>query len=148
MNTKAPITEVMSTGIITVGPDTQLCKVKDLFLRKNIHHIPVTNHRKLLGMISKTDLLHHIRGPIECRNRGGMDNKDLLENYCAKDIMTERVGKLKSRDKIGDAVEVFRENFFRAIPVVDDDKLVGMVTPIDLINFSVKSSTRAPQVAH
>jgi len=148
MNTKAPITEAMSTGIITVGPDTELTKVKDLFLRKNIHHIPVTDHRKLLGMISKVDLLHHIRGPIECRNRGGIDNKDLLENYCAKDIMTERVGKLKSRDKIGDAVEVFRENFFHAIPVVDEDKLVGMVTPIDLINFSIKSSKKIPQTVH
>ncbi len=148
MNTKAQITEAMSTGIITVGPDTELTKVKDLFLRKNIHHIPVTNHRKLLGMISKTDLLYHMRGPIECRNRGDIGNKDLLEKYCAKDIMTERVGKLKSRDKIGDAVEVFRENFFHAIPIVDEDKLVGMITPIDLINYSVKSSTRTPQVVH
>lgn len=142
MNTKAQIAEAMSTGIITVGPDTELTKVKDLFLRKNLDHIPVTCHRKLLGMISKTDLLYHIRGQIECRN------KDLLGDYCAKDIMTKRVGKLKSRDKVSDAVAVFKEDFFYAIPIVDDDKLVGMVTSVDLINFSVKSSKRTPQTVH
>jgi len=148
MNIKAPIAEVMSTGIITVGPDTELTKVKDLFLRKNIHHIPVTDNQKLLGIISKTDLLYHIRGPIECRNKGNINNKDLLEKYCAKDIMTRRVGKLNSTNQVKDAVEVFRENFFHAIPIVDDDKLVGMVTPIDLINFSIRASKKIVQTVY
>jgi len=142
MNTKAQITEAMNTGIITVGPDTELTKVKDLFLRKNIYHIPVTNHRKFLGMISKKDLLYHIRGQIKSRN------KDLLGNYCAKDIMNKCADKLKSRDKVSDAAAVFKENFFHAIPIVDDDKLVGMVTSIDLINFSVKSAKKVAQVAN
>ena len=56
-----------------------------------------------------------------------------LNNYSAKDIMTKKLAKLDPDDKIIIALEVFKENLFHAIPVVDNEKIVGIVTTFDII---------------
>ncbi|MBK8669766.1 MAG: CBS domain-containing protein [Saprospiraceae bacterium] len=57
-----------------------------------------------------------------------------LNNYTAKDIMTKKLAKMDPDDKINIALEVFKENLFHAIPVVKDEKIVGIVTTFDIIN--------------
>ena len=49
--------------------------------------------------------------------------------------MTKKLAKVESTDKIGTAAEVFMEHLFHALPVVDDGKLVGIVTSFDLLKY-------------
>ena len=60
-------------------------------------------------------------------------NEVRLKNYCAEDIMTSGIAKLTSTDRIAVALEIFKENLFHAIPIVDENELVGIITTYDII---------------
>ena len=72
-------------------------------------------------------------------NHGNMDvydemlEKSRLNNYTAEEIMTTGIAKLGPNDRIAVALEVFKENLFHAIPIVEKDELVGLITTFDII---------------
>lgn len=130
------VSEVMTTDLIKVKQDTILKEVKILFDKHNIHHIPVINDQgKFVGIISKTDLNllmdwgTKLELPSSLRR-----NTFLLTSNLAKDIMESNVMKLKPNDTLNRCVQIFRENYFRALPIVNDnDELEGIITTYDLM---------------
>ena len=127
-----PISKFMSRKLITVSPGDPVSEVKKIFNTKRIHHIPVVKYTKLVGIISKTDFMHFLRGMGTANNDQVIDNRR-MEEYKVEDIMTKGIASLESTDRINVALQVFSENLFHAIPVVDDGELVGMLTTFDII---------------
>lgn len=58
MNILAPISSIMTTEVITVAPKDKLQIVQDIFDDYRIHHLPVLDEEKVVGILSKTDLLY------------------------------------------------------------------------------------------
>jgi acetoin utilization protein AcuB len=124
----------MTKQLITIGPKDPLTEVKAIFDNHRIHHIPVVKFRNIVGMVSKTDFLHFVRG-MHQSSYDQIVETTRLQRYCAEDIMTRGLAKLEADDRINVAVEVFRENLFHALPVLKDNELVGIVTTFDLIKM-------------
>lgn len=137
MNLYAPVRSIMTTNVITVDPSEPLFKVKEIFESNNIHHVPVVRSNKIVGLISKTDFLHFIRG-IHHSTYDKFIEKSRLRSYKAEDIMTKGLAKMDPNDRINVALEVFKENLFHAIPICEDDELIGIVTTYDIINALAK----------
>ncbi len=131
MDILAPVSSIMTTNLLTVNPKDNLKVVKEIFDRNRIHHLPVVRHKKIVGLISKTDLLHFLKGANPEKEK--LRNAKLLEKFVAEDIMTTGLAKLESDDRINVALEVFKENLFHAIPIVDGEELKGIVTTYDVI---------------
>lgn len=126
------ISDIMSTNLKTAAPNDDLVKVKELLNNNNIHHIPITENDKLLGILSKTDFLAFIQK--------GEDNTDFLQAHRAKEIMTTKVVKTTPDERVAVAVLILLENFFHCVPVVnDDDNLVGIITPYDVMKLCYNS---------
>lgn len=140
MDILAPISTIMSNKLVTVNPEDKLEVVKELFDSNRIHHIPVVRFKKIVGLISKTDLLYFLRG-LNNNSYEKVLNDVRLKNYTAEDIMTKGLAKVASTDRIAVALEVFKENLFHAIPVVDDGDLVGIITTYDIIKALAKRPT-------
>ncbi len=137
MNLLAPVSTIMTTDLRTVSPNDTLKNVEDLFRNNRFHHLPVVIDNELIGMVSKSDYFFFKRG----FNDNSLDAKvDLfrLKTHKVKDIMITKLAKLEVSDKINVALEVFKENLFHALPVVEGNKLVGMVTTFDIINHLAK----------
>lgn len=133
MNILAPIKTIMSTHLITVNPEDKLSKVQELFDTHNIHHLPVVRYKELVGLISKTDFLHFMRGYNQSEEDRYV-NEARLRAYKAEDIMTTGLAKLSPEDRINVALEVFLVNRFHAIPIVGEgNELVGILTTFDII---------------
>lgn len=132
MDILAPVSSIMTTDLITVNPKDNLKVVKEIFEGRRIHHLPVVRHKKIVGLISKTDLLHFLKGANPEKEMAR--NERLLEEFVAEDIMTTGLAKLESDDRINVALEVFKENLFHAIPIVDGEELKGIVTTYDVIS--------------
>lgn len=133
MDILAPVATIMTKKLITVNPKDKLSVVKEIFDTHKIHHLPVVRYKTIVGIVSKTDLLYFIKGANGGNGYEEMLNEARLNNYTAEEIMTTGLAKVSSKDRIGVAVEVFKENLFHAIPVVDDDELVGILTTYDII---------------
>jgi len=132
MNTLAPVSSIMSTDLITVNPKDPLINVKNIFDQNNIHHIPVVRFKKIVGIVSKTDLMYFLKG-LEKDRFDKIVNYTRLQSYLVEDIMTTGLAKLEPTEKILVALKVFKENLFHAIPIVEQDELVGIVTTYDII---------------
>ena len=59
----------------------------------------------------------------------------LFETIEAGEVMTETVVKLQSDDSIQEAYRLFKENKFHALPILLNQELVGIVTPLDLLDY-------------
>ncbi len=132
MNILAPISTIMTTEVITVTPKDKLQIVQDIFEEYRIHHLPVVDEGKVVGMLSNSDLMYFLKGKSYDKYEEHL-NKVRLKNYTVEEIMTCGIATLKSSDLIRTALNIFKENLFHALPVIDDGKLVGIISSQDII---------------
>lgn len=134
------VAQIMSTPVITVGPNNTMSDVQDIFRKNNIHHIPVVNEDKVVGIISKSDYYRLLHGfTLFKTHKSEQYNDAIMRSLLAEEAMTRQVATLDPDDSLEMAVGFFRENLFHALPVVDKDKLVGIVTTFDLLTHAYAS---------
>jgi len=132
MNLLSPISTIMTSNLVTITPSEPLTRVKEIFDEHNIHHIPVVNYKKIVGIISKTDFSYFLWGYTNNEMTDSLTS-NRLKTWSAEDIMSTKLAKVESTDAIRAALEVFKINRFHALPVVDNDELVGILTPLDIV---------------
>ena len=134
MNLRVPISKIMTEEVITLSPADSMKKVEDIFNRENIHHLPVIDEGKLVGIISKTDYYHFKRGFNHADGQDEVEEERLNRSKVSQ-IMTTGLAKLEPEDRLDVALEVFKENLFHAILVARHDHLKGIVTTFDIIKY-------------
>ena len=117
----------MTKNLVTLSPKDNLSQVSEVFKTHSIHHIPVTEYTKIVGMVSKSDYLQY------CKGWDARETHYRMAEAKVEDIMVKGLAKMEATDKINVALEIFKENLFHAIPIVEDEKLVGIVTTYDII---------------
>lgn len=135
------LSKIMTTDIITVNPRQTMNIVKEIFSAHNIHHIPVISERKVVGMISKIDFFKIQHGIAIFKSKEVEEyNNAILRSLFVSEVMTKQVAKLFVDDSVGIAFDMFKENYFHAIPIVDkEENIAGIVTTFDLLNYASKN---------
>lgn len=136
MNPELPIKKIMTTGLVSVNPDTPFKEIKNIFENKNINHLPVINlDGSLQGIISKSDWLINLKHTVN-QTAGRVWTQKYYDALSAKDIMVENPMVLDQEDSIGLAADIFLENKYHALPIVEDGQTVGIVTMYDLVKYA------------
>lgn len=136
MKADTAIREIMTTNLVTVGPDKPAKAIQDIFRENDFHHLPVLDKgEQLIGIISKEDVFK-LSYVLSLETTGRTYSKKEYETLTAKDIMTKYPVVLDPDDSIGLAADIFLANKFHALPIVEDGQLLGMVTTHDLLEFS------------
>lgn len=141
MTVLAKIMDVMTTDVITVNANETMDQVSLIFNSREIHHLPVVDSEgKIVGIISKTDYHKLQHGFTLFKSKESQAyNEAIMRSLLASDVMTKQVVTLLPSESISVAVDIFRENLFHAIPVVDEShKLVGILTTYDLLNYAFR----------
>jgi CBS domain-containing membrane protein len=133
MKHSTPISSIMTPDPVTLGPMDILDTAHQLFEKNGIHHVPIVQDERLMGMVSHTDYLRVIRDLG--KNQGEQyTNQRLLSSITLHEVMSEKLECLHPDDTLGDALRLFKANHFHAIPVVNEaEKLVGIVTTFDML---------------
>ncbi|MCA0154244.1 CBS domain-containing protein [Winogradskyella vincentii] len=122
------ITEVMTKNVVCISPDQFLLDVKHIYEKKEFHHhIPVVENDKLVGMVSLVDFMYHISGA------GLSDNHEVYKTLKVKDIMSPNPFYVTTDATVKEVASVLKEGRFRAIPVLEDNKVIGIVSTADII---------------
>lgn len=138
VNLITKVEEVMTSNLTVVNPIETVLNIDKLFLNKNIHHIPVvSDDNEFLGLISKVDveILKHW-GTNFGLPEAERQNKGVLNSMLAKDIMKKGVVSVRKDNSLNYCADLFNHNHFHCLPVIEDDRIVGIVTTYDLINFA------------
>jgi len=114
----------------TVSPEDTLTRAADIMRYGGINHLPVVEGGKLVGILSDTDLrnVSLTSGPGDA----APECKDRLRKV--REVMRTSVWSLTPEDSLEDALLVIRRMRFGALPVLSGDRLVGIITKIDLLN--------------
>ena len=131
-----PVSSAMTANPISVFKNSPLTVVFDLFQNNNIHHIPVLDEEGYVtGIISKSDILLLLDWGTKLKLPQSEDrNNWLMASNLAEDICQKRPITVKETDTLQYCVDIFIQNYFRSLPVVDDaGKLKGIITPFDLM---------------
>lgn len=137
----------MCKTVITVEKDTPISELSELFVEYNINGIPVVDDEgKVIGIVTQGDLIEqnknlHIPTVItlfdavlflDSEKKFETDVKKLTGNKVA-DIYSPDAVTVDSDTEIGDIATVMAEKDIHTLPVMDGDKLVGVIGKVDLI---------------
>ncbi len=123
--------------IITVEAKDSLARVRELFTEYPIHHIPVLEGNKLVGIISSTDLL---RKGIGVQREDGPADSVLGARFTAEQAMEKALVTLHPKDSLLQAAKLLAQETFNSLPVVDEfGELVGILTTRDLLRHMIES---------
>lgn len=126
----------MKRDLVTVTPGATLEEAARLLNSHRIHHLPVVEEvDRLVGIVSDTDL----RNATLDGMFGGADGGDSGRPVTAGEIMTRDVVTLSPGDTLDDAMLVLTHERIGALPVVEGERLVGIVTKADILSALVSS---------
>lgn len=132
MKHREPISHIMSKEVKTVHKKQNLAEVQQLMDEFKIRHIPVVEGGNVIGILSRTDIMSARYGAIK---GGEALQTSLLEQMPVEKAMFANPQTVSAGMSIREAGEIFHKNTFSALPVVEEDKLVGIVTTQDLIGY-------------
>jgi CBS domain-containing protein len=150
--------DVMTTNVITVGPETSVQDVAKLLSERSISGVPVVDtQNRLVGIVSEGDLLHRVETGTERRAQQrrrswwldtiGSD-EELARHYVkshgrtAKDVMTSDVISVSDTSELADIANLLETKRIKRVPVVRDGKLVGIVSRANLVRALAAAGSR------
>jgi len=131
------VKDIMTRDVICVHAEDIVTKVHEIFEMHEIHHLPVLdNHENIVGIISRTDLERISAGMSMFKlNKKEEYNEALYRSLRAKEIMTPDPECLDRAATLESAITEFKDNKFRALPVVLGQHVVGIITPYDIMLY-------------
>ena len=128
-----PISTIMTKKVVCVTPEQKIIDVKHIYENQKFHHhIPVTEDGKLVGILSLIDFMYHIKGA------GLNDDNTIYNELTVKDIMTSKPYSVNPDTSITVVAEELTKGRYHAIPIVENENVVGIVSTADLIRFYIK----------
>ena len=120
------IGQIMSTDLFTVSEDDLVNLVANIMDWQNFHQIPVENSKgEIKGLISADTLIHFF----------GTNFGEKTDRITIKDVMNREPVTVKPKTKTIEALRIMRKKELKCLPVVEQKKLVGIVTEFDFVRI-------------
>lgn len=129
---------VMHTELVTVPPDTSLVKARDIIAEKRIAHLLVVDKKeRLLGVVSDRDLKQSWASPATTLSAHELNY--LLKQLTVDMIMVKKIVTITPDTTIERAARLMQEDRISALPVMQDEKLVGIITTTDVMEVLLEA---------
>ena len=120
------------SGVWSVSPDNSVFEAISLMAEKNIGALPVLEGDRLVGMISERDYARK----VILLGRGSRET-------AVSEIMTRNLRTVSLDDSVQECMQLMTENRFRHLPVVQEDKLIGLISIGDCVNWIISAQNAA-----
>ncbi|MBB6121888.1 CBS domain-containing protein [Nocardiopsis algeriensis] len=126
------IADVMSTSVRTVTPDATLREVAEIMRDSDIGDVIVAEGDNLVGIVTDRDIV------VRCVAEGGDP-----ATRTAGEVRSSQMVTVPPQSGIRDAADTMRKNALRRLPVVEGEKVVGVVSMGDLAEVADQDSALA-----
>jgi CBS domain-containing protein len=147
--------DIMTTNVITVRPEQSVAALAKLLIDRGISAVLVVNAEdRILGIVSEGDLVHRVIGDNEAPRPWWLtilgDPNDVPDEYAklhgttAADVMTRDVITVPSFTPLASIAERLEGSHINRVLIVDEGKMVGIVSRADVIQAPIAGPTANP----
>jgi len=122
---KVLVADIMTREPVTIPPDDDLLECAKKMVKKKDGSLIIIENKKLVGFISQRDILWALIKK---------SNADLTK-VKAIEISPKKIAIIKPNCTIDEAIEKMKKLKFERLPVIHENKLVGVLTAKDILNF-------------
>jgi CBS domain-containing protein len=137
LNAASTVRDIMTQNPATLERNETLDLAESVMNLGRIRHMPVVDDGKLVGILSQRDLFRSAL--ITALGFGRKVTSALIKTIKAKEIMTEKVITISPNASIKDAARQMIDKKIGCLPVVEEDRLIGLVTETDMLRYVVDS---------
>lgn len=136
---KVEVCALMTPVVQTLRRNDRLTLADDLMQAQRIRHLPVLDEDGIVcGVVSQRDLF---RGALaKALGYGQTAQQKLHSMLLVKEVMSTTVVTIGPHEPLGNAARLMIENKIGCLPVVDADKLLGIVTETDFVKLALARS--------
>ena len=133
MKQRVPVSQIMSKNVVVLNPTQTLYEAEVMFKKHKIRHIPVVEGKKLVGILSYSDLLRISFADVT-------DDENAVESvvydmFTIPQVMVKVPLTVSPDITVKEVAEILSKQTFHSLPVTENEDLVGIVTTTDLINY-------------
>jgi len=135
MRTAGTISNILhhkGPSVWTISPQATVFEAIELLARKNIGALPVVEEGRLVGIFSDRDYTRKV----------ALEGKT-SHSTKVSDILTANVATVTPQDSVEDAMRLMTEKHIRHLPVMENGKMVGLVSIGDMVNWIISAQTAA-----
>ena len=118
-----PVREIMEENVITLKENADIDEAIETFLTKNVGGTPIVNDdNQLISLITERDVIRALLDKI--------DENEVIDDYITRKVIVATPG-----ERLKDVARTMVRNGFRRLPVVSEERLVGIITSTDFIKL-------------
>lgn len=129
------IKDFMSTNVVTVDPDSSIVRANNILKEKKIRRLCVVKEDKLIGIVTDSDIKQATPSKATTPSVGQIVY--VLSSGRIKDIMTKAPKTIAADMTLDDAALMMLDNKISSLPVMENGRLVGMLTESDIFKALV-----------
>ena len=123
---------IMSTDLVTIAPTENLAQARELMHDHRIHHLPVVDDGKLVGLVTLTDVLSATDSFLR-----GDDSRIHAREIVIEEIMVTDVATVDEHASLRQAALFLEKHRIGCLPVVSDGELRGIITDTDFVAVAI-----------
>jgi acetoin utilization protein AcuB len=131
------IRDMMTKNPVTVDSETLVMDAQKIMKENNVRRLPVVDKGKLLGIVTKHDILE--ASPSPATSLSVHELNYLLSKMKVKEIMKKNPVTLTPDTPFEEALKIGQEKKIGSFPVVENAKLVGIATESDIVRFLTRA---------
>jgi len=131
------VRDIMSSDLVTLKEDDDLGLAENVMRFGRIRHLPVVKNGKLVGLVTHRDILS-----AQVSSLADLSVEDINElklSIPASEIMKKDVETVSPEDPVLKAARILKRNKYGCLPVVNDRKLIGIITEADFIDLVIRA---------
>lgn len=115
------VQEIMTKNVITIDSDDSIFNACNIYRDKKVGCLVVTKDDFCIGIITERDLIER----TICNRKNPDETK-------VSDIMSSDIKTIHALDTVEDAIEILKNYHIKKLPVIVDDRIVGIITVTDI----------------
>lgn len=132
------VKDLISGPPVTIPPETPVMEARRLMQTRNFRHLLVTEDQRLVGIVTDRDI--RLNMPSPATTLSAWEANYLLARLTVREVMTTSLIVVEPERDARDAAAILIAEKIGALPVVDGERLVGLVTETDFLRAFVGSA--------
>jgi len=130
----AKVADLMSKEVVTAKPETSISETERTMINNGFRRLPLVSNQKLVGIVTVMDILRFFAsGEVFKHLQSGTTDQVLQMSVLG--IATKDVSTIEPEADVGEAAKLMLEKKMGSLPVIKNEKLVGIITERDFFKL-------------